>query len=129
MGDLINLYGEVSASGTGTLTLKSDLFTNDVTYIAIPKGFKCKIWKMDISGAPAVITALISKDGGTSFVTLKPLTLASVGQLSDEERSRPKVALAEVAGQTILAFGYSKTTADTTMVAITIEICREEEDS
>jgi len=128
MGDLINLYADVSAAGDGTLTLKSDLFTNEVSYIAIPKGFKCKIWKVDISGAPALITALISKDGGSTFVTLKPLTLASVGQLSDEERSRPKVALAEVPGQTVLAFGYFKTTADTTMVAITIEICKEEED-
>lgn len=127
MGDLINLYGEVSASGTGTLSLKSDLFTNEVTYIAIPKGFKCKIWKVDVSGAPALITALVSKDGGSSYVTLKPLTLASAGQLSEEERSRPKVVLAEIRGQTALAFGYSKTTSDTTMVAITIEICREED--
>jgi len=127
MGDLINLYGEVSASGTGTINLSSDSFTNTVSFITIPKGFKCKVWQVDVSGAPAAITLLVSKDGGSTFTTLKTLTLASLGQLNEEERSRPKVVLAEVPGETAIAFGYSKATTDTTAVAITIEICKEED--
>jgi len=131
-GDLISVWGETDGSSTsGTFTLNSDAFTNTPTEIAIPKGFKAKIWAIEISGEACDVSIEISKDAGDTWKKVKTFKLASAGELTIEKKSRPLVVISETpyaAGTTgtLLKFTWSQTTAAKTYLNALIEIIKDE---
>ena len=130
-GDLINVWGETDGSNTtGTFTLKSDAFTNTPTEIAIPKGFKAKIWAIEVAGEACDVNIEVSKDGGNSWGSAKTFRLASSGELSIEKRSRPLVVISEApyvanTSGALLRFTWSQGTAAKTYFNALIEITKD----
>ena len=131
-GDLINVWGETDGSNTtGTFTLKSDAFTNTPDSIAIPKGFKAKLWALEISGEACDVNLEISKDAGTTWQKVKTFKLVSAGELTIEKKSRPLVVISEmpyVSGTTgvLIRFTWSQATAAKTYINALIEIVKDE---
>ena len=130
-GDLINVWGETDGSNTtGTFTLKGDAFTNTPTEIVIPKGFKAKIWGVEISGEACDVNVQVSKDGGANWTTVKTFRLADSGELSIEKRSRPLAVISEApyvanTSGTLLKFTWSQGTAAKTYFNALIEIVKD----
>jgi len=130
-GDLINIWGETDGSNTsGTFTLHSDAFTNTPTEIVIPKGFKAKIWAVELAGEACDVNIEVSKDGGNSWKSAKTFRLGESGELSIEKRSRPLVAISEApyianTSGTLLRFTWSQGAAAKTYFNALIEISRD----
>jgi len=131
-GDLINVWGKTDGSSTtGTFTLQSDAFTNTPDAIAIPKGFKAKIWSLEISGEACDVTVYVSHDGGSSYKEVKTISLSNKGNLTIEKRSRPLVTISgnpydSGAGTgTLIQFKWSQATAAVSYMNALIEIVRE----
>jgi len=119
-GDLINVWGETDGSNT-----------SGPTEIAIPKGFKAKIWALEIAGEACDVSIEISKDAGDTWKKVKTFKLASTGELTIEKKSRPLVVISEtpyVAGTTgtLLKFTWSQATAAKTYLNALIEIVKDE---
>ena len=131
-GDLINIWGETDGSNTtGRFTLKSDAFTNTPTEIVIPKGFKAKIWALEIAGEACDVIVKVSKDGGNTWTGLKTIKLSSAGNLSIEKRSRPIVTISEapyVSGTSgvLVRFDWSQATAAKTYFNALMEIVKDD---
>lgn len=132
-GDLVNLYGQTDGSSTtGTFSLSSDVFVGTVESIVIPKGFKFKIWEIEISGEPCEVIIQVSKDGGSSWFNYKSIKMASAGTYEMKKRNRPIVIKADrpyVSGTsgTLVKFNWNQSTAALTKVAIIAEFEKAED--
>ncbi len=121
IGDLITFRGATDGTNTsGDFSLTSDVVVGNITEIKIPKGFKAKVWSVELSGDPCSVSISYSKDGGTTWITAKTIDLVSPGELEIEKNSRPIVVISP-SGETLLKFSWSQTTAGTTELGATIE--------
>lgn len=124
-GTLLTIYGVTDGTSTsGDLTLKSEWFASDVTYLRIDKDIVAKIWAIEISGAPADISIQFTHDvtaGTPTWQTLKTLSLSSAGELS-EDRRKPLIAVTGRTGKEAIKLSWSQSTAGVTHVTILLEL-------
>jgi len=124
-GTLLTIYGVTDGSNTsGTFTLKCEWFASDVTYLRIDKDIVGKIWAIEIAGASADISIQFTQDVTATtptWQTLKTLSLASAGELS-EDRRKPIIAVTGRTGKEAIRFTWSQSTAGVTHVTMLVEL-------
>jgi len=91
VAELFTVHG--SASGTGDMSLTSDIFHGTATYIRIPKGMKLKIWARRVTGdATGTIVIRYTHDvteATPTWVTLSTIYLSSAGEKDLTLSKRP----------------------------------------
>jgi len=91
VSELFTVYG--SGTGTGAMSLQSDIFYGTVQHIRIPKGAKLKVWAKRITGdAAGDIEIQFTHDvtaGTPTWTTLSKTKLTAAGELDLTLSKRP----------------------------------------
>lgn len=91
---ILNLFGKTDGTNTtGNFSLESDVFDGETEALVIPKGYKLKIWNIEVDGEPCTvaINVLTGNPSSPTVSTIKTVTLASPGTVSKEYVARPLV--------------------------------------
>ncbi len=122
---LMNLYGATDGSNTtGVFELSSDIFDGTVNSIVIPKGYKAKIWKIEVDGEPCTVSINVVK--GTTSSTIKTVTLSSPGTVSKEYQTRPVVVESQSSTTpTAISLAWTQSVAAESTVSMEIEIAKQ----
>jgi len=124
MTELFSVTGTIT--GTGVISLRSDLYRDTVTELRIPQGLKIKVWCKRIAGEAAIVEVQYTRDVTASpptWVTQMRENLATAGELTLEKR-RPVVCRG-FTGKEAVRVNRLTGTGDTS-VDLEVELTKEE---
>ena len=123
-GELVVFHGVTDgASASGNFSLYGEFLTAAVDHIKLDNGMTAKIWGIEISGKPVIVTLEVSVDGGTTYTPLGSWDLGSEGVFTEDLRRPIRIdGVAEATGAlTYFRFTWSQSTPDISHIKVNIE--------